>query len=205
MVDRAELRVELWPLELRISARPARSPTRLRTIELAGDELLVPAQDGVGQRGVRDLRQGLATQPMTNFAQSCSLCVRQPQATLELGSENPVLSGQILRAYQKLLVDQAGNVSEHPSPLRIVGPRTHGSCPHSRWIVCPTATGSQNQPASQDLELIFRRLNFLTIREVHLHQKVERRVTKALERPWSALRHPTSHPPTELQSEPGSA
>src|SRR5271168_3961635 len=95
------------PLELRISSRPARSPTRLRTIELAGDELPVPAQDGVGQRGVGDLRQGLATQPMTNFAQSCSLCVRQPQATLELGSENPVL-GQILRAYQKLLVDQAG-------------------------------------------------------------------------------------------------
>src|SRR5271167_5185532 len=80
------------PLEFRISPQPARSPARLRTIELAGNELAVPAQDGVGQRGVRDLRQGLPTQPMTNFAQSCSFCVRQPQTTLQLGSENPVLS-----------------------------------------------------------------------------------------------------------------
>src|SRR5208337_438899 len=83
------------PLEFRSSSRPTRSPTtRLRTIELAGDELAVPAQDGVGQRCVCDLRQLLATQPMTNFTQSCSLCVRKPQATLELGPENPVLSGQ---------------------------------------------------------------------------------------------------------------
>src|SRR5208283_4158268 len=86
------------PFELRISSRPARSPTRLRTIEFAGDQLPVPAEDGVRQRGVRDLRQRLATQPMTNFAQSCSFCVRQSQATFQLGSENPVLSGQILRA-----------------------------------------------------------------------------------------------------------
>src|SRR5208337_835178 len=43
------------PLELRISPRAARSPTHLRTIELAGNELLVPAQDGVGQRGRRSL------------------------------------------------------------------------------------------------------------------------------------------------------
>src|SRR5208283_5929230 len=37
------------PFELRISSRPARSPTRLRTIEFAGDQLPVPAEDGVRQ------------------------------------------------------------------------------------------------------------------------------------------------------------
>jgi hypothetical protein len=82
-------------LDLSLDPRPARASTRLRAIEFASDKLAIPAQDCVrsGYRG--DLRENLATQPMTDLAEHAALGVQELQPTAQLLLEDAVLSGQI--------------------------------------------------------------------------------------------------------------
>src|SRR3981081_2078611 len=79
-----------------VDSWPPRGSTCLSSIELASYEPSVPCQDGVGQGGSRHLAEGLAAQSMSNLAELRSLGVREPQAPLQLGLQDPVFSNQIL-------------------------------------------------------------------------------------------------------------
>src|SRR5271169_3243372 len=60
---------------LSLDAWPAWTATGCRAIELAGDQLPVPGQDGVRPRHRCDLGEGLAAQAMTDLAERGSLGV----------------------------------------------------------------------------------------------------------------------------------
>ena len=50
----------------------------LRAIELAGDQLAVPSQDGVRLRYSRDIGERITAKAMTNLAEPGSLGVGEP-------------------------------------------------------------------------------------------------------------------------------
>jgi hypothetical protein len=97
-------------LDLWLDPRSARASTRLRTIELAGDKLAVPAQDGVRPGYGRDVGENLAAQPMTDLAEHAPLGVRKLQPTNQLRLEDAVLGGQIFIPRQQLLVHRPRHV-----------------------------------------------------------------------------------------------
>src|SRR3954464_4908841 len=55
-------------LDFSRDSRPARAATSFRAVELAGDQLSVPGQDGVRLSHSCDLSQCLATEAMTDLA-----------------------------------------------------------------------------------------------------------------------------------------
>src|SRR5712671_1960777 len=71
-------------LNLSLDPRPARTSTRLRAIELAGNKLAIPSQDGVRPGYGRDVGESLAAQPMTDLTEHASLGVRELQSTFQL-------------------------------------------------------------------------------------------------------------------------
>jgi len=97
--------------------RPARTPTGFRAIELVGDQLAVPGQDGVRLRDSCNLGEGLAAQPMTNFAQRGSLGVRKLQPSFQLGFEDAVFRCQIFISRQQLLIHRPGDVGQDARPI----------------------------------------------------------------------------------------
>jgi hypothetical protein len=64
-------------LDFSLDARPARASTRLRAIELAGDKLAIPAENGVRPGDGRDVGKDLAAQPVTDLAEYAALSVRE--------------------------------------------------------------------------------------------------------------------------------
>jgi hypothetical protein len=103
-------------LDLSLDPGPARASTR-RTIELVGDELAIPAEDGVRSGYGGDVGQNLAAQTMTDLAQRPSLAVRQPQPTFQVGLEDAVLDGKILVPRQQFLVHRPRHVGQHARPI----------------------------------------------------------------------------------------
>jgi hypothetical protein len=67
-------------LDLSVNPGPPRASTSLRAIELAGDKLAIPAQDGVRPSYGRDVGENLAPQPMTDLTERTSLAIRQTQS-----------------------------------------------------------------------------------------------------------------------------
>src|SRR5271166_5332109 len=82
--------------------RSARTSTGLRAIELAGDELAVPSQDGVRSGHTGHLGESLAAQAMTDLAERGSLGVRELQPPFQLRLQNAVFGGQIFVPRQQL-------------------------------------------------------------------------------------------------------
>ena len=76
-----------------------------RTVELAGNQLPVPSQDGVWPGDMCYIFKSLPAQTMGNFRERSSLRIRKQEPSLDLRPENPVFSGQILVTQQQLLVD----------------------------------------------------------------------------------------------------
>ena len=68
-------------LDLPPDPRPARASTRLRSIELAGDKLAIPTQDGVRSGYGGDVGESLAAQPVTDLAERTSL--GRPRASVD--------------------------------------------------------------------------------------------------------------------------
>src|SRR6266481_871166 len=104
-------------LDLSVDPWPARGSTCPRCIELASDEPSIPSQDGLRQGGSRHLAEGLAADPIPNLAELRSLSVREAQAPLHLGLQDPVFSGQILIPQQQLLVHGPRDVGQDTCPL----------------------------------------------------------------------------------------
>src|SRR5215470_17056667 len=72
-------------LDLAPDPRSAWTATGLRAIELAGDKLAVPSQDGVRPRYSCDLGEGVTAQAMSDLAERGSLGVREFQPSFQLG------------------------------------------------------------------------------------------------------------------------
>ena len=100
-----------------VNPRPARGSAFLRAIKLASDEPSVPSQDGLRQGGSRHLANGLAAQPMANFAQLRSLDVRELQPPVQLAPQDPVFCSQILIPQQQLLVHRPRDEGQNACPL----------------------------------------------------------------------------------------
>jgi hypothetical protein len=112
------------PLDLSLDPRPARTSTR-RAIELAGDKLAIPAQDGIRSGYGRDVGENLATQTMTDLAEHASLGVREPQPTIQLRLDDAVLGGQIFVPRQKLLIYRPRHVGQDTRPIHYRPPAPH--------------------------------------------------------------------------------
>ena len=104
-------------LDLSLDSRSARASTRLRAVELAGDKLAIPSQDGVRPGYGRDVGESLAAQPMTDLAEHASLGVRKLQPTSQLHLEDAVLGGQIFVPRQQLLVHRPRHVGQDARPI----------------------------------------------------------------------------------------
>src|SRR5262245_19469461 len=102
----------------------------LRAIELARDEPSVPSQNGIRQSGSRYVAECLAAQSTTNLAELRSLGVRQLWPTLQLASQDLVLSGEIFIPQQQLLVHRPADVGEDACPRH--------ELPHSRRFAMAT-------------------------------------------------------------------
>src|SRR5215475_8357329 len=89
----------------------------LRAIELARDEPPVPSQNGIRQSGSRYVAEYLAAQSTTNLAELRSLGVRELRPTLQLASQDLVLSGEIFIPQQQLLVHRPADVGQDTCPL----------------------------------------------------------------------------------------
>src|SRR5499426_842438 len=89
----------------------------LRAIELARDEPSVPSQNGIRQSGSRYVAECLAAQSTTNLAELRSLGVRELRPTLQLASQDLVLSGEIFIPQQQLLIHRPADVGQDACPL----------------------------------------------------------------------------------------
>ncbi len=78
-------------LNLSLDPGPARSSTRLRAIELAGDKLAIPAEDSVRPGYGGDVGENLAAQAMTDLTECASLGLRELQSHFQLGLHDAVL------------------------------------------------------------------------------------------------------------------
>jgi len=103
----------------------------LRAIELARDEPSVPSQNGFRQSGSRYVAECLAAQSMTNLAELRSLGVRELRPTLQLASQDLVLSGEIFIPQQQFLVHRPADVGQDTCPL-------HGPPPFARRFAMGT-------------------------------------------------------------------
>ena len=97
--------------------KPARASTGLRAIELAGDKLAIPGQDGVRPRYSCDLGEGLAAQAMTDLAEHGSLGVRELQSPSQLGLQDADFGDQIFVPRQQLLVHRPRDVGQDARPI----------------------------------------------------------------------------------------
>jgi hypothetical protein len=82
-------------LDLARDPRPAWAATSFRAIELVGDQLAIPGQDGVGLSHSCDPGESRAAEPKPDFTKRGARGVRELQASIQLGFQNAVLGGQI--------------------------------------------------------------------------------------------------------------
>jgi hypothetical protein len=95
---------ELFDSSGRIHAIADYTDSRREGMQLAGDQLALPGQDGVRPGHIGDLAQNLAAQSMTDLAQRGSLSVREPQPPIQLGLQNAILGRQIFITCRQFLV-----------------------------------------------------------------------------------------------------
>src|SRR5215469_7079950 len=90
----------------------ARIATGLRTIELAGDEVPVPGEDGVWFGYAGHLLQSFAPESLANISKRASLWIRQAQPGWQVRPQNSVLRHQVLVLQKQFLVHQSRDVSQ---------------------------------------------------------------------------------------------
>ena len=83
-----------------------------RAVELAGDELAVPAEDDIGGDQIGDLGEGLATEALADPGESLALRVGEPEAAFEAFAKNLVLRDEVLVPEEQFLVDRPRDVGE---------------------------------------------------------------------------------------------
>src|SRR5260370_36169445 len=96
-------------LDLRSDPRPAGQPTLAGAVEIGGDQLAIPAQNGVGGGDAGDLLQQFPAQAFADFGKRSSLGTGQPEAWQQMGFQDAVLGQQVLILQEQFLVDEPGH------------------------------------------------------------------------------------------------
>src|SRR5262245_38828926 len=94
-------------------------------------------QNGIRQSGSRYVAECLAAQSTTNLAELRSLGVRELRPTLQLASQDLVLSGEIFIPQQQLLVHRPADVGQDACPFH--------ELPHTRRFAMATIDRPQQR------------------------------------------------------------
>ena len=76
----------------------------------------MPTYDGGWLDDVGDLLEGLPAEFLAQLCEGDALRIGEPEPTLDVCAEDPILSDEILVAFQQFLVDRARNVGEQLLP-----------------------------------------------------------------------------------------
>ncbi len=88
-------------------------------IKLLGNQSPIPGQDRIGFGYASNLVERFASKPLSDFAEGDSLRVRKPQSPRQLGSQDPILSGQVFVPQEQLLIHRTANVSQQSQPSTV--------------------------------------------------------------------------------------
>src|SRR5262249_27709484 len=99
--------------------RPARASTRLRPIELPGNQLAVPSQDGVRPGHSCHLCENLAAQSMADLSERGALGVRELQPPFRLSLQDTIFGSQIFVLCQQLLVHHSRDKGQDARPIHL--------------------------------------------------------------------------------------
>jgi hypothetical protein len=88
----------------------------LDPFEFCSNQFAIPAENGIGSGDARHLLQPFPSQTPADFRQRGPLAVRQPQARLQVTSQNPVLGRQILISAAGVADWPIGSVGQKPRP-----------------------------------------------------------------------------------------
>ena len=90
---------------------------RSLAVELAGDEPPVPAEDGLWFGDTGDLLKRSPAEPLADFREGRSFGIRKTHMGWKVNAEDAILSCEVFILEQELLIDQAGDVRQQPSPF----------------------------------------------------------------------------------------
>ena len=90
------------------------------SVELLGNQLSVPAENGIRFGNSRDIIQRFATKPFGDVSQRGTLRIRQPQTGGQLASQNPVLGDQVFVAEQQFLIHESGHEGKQTCPMESI-------------------------------------------------------------------------------------
>jgi len=105
-------------LDLNLRPRTSGTASLFGAVELAGDELPIPAQKSLGRDEGRNFTESSTTETHSDLREGLALGVRESEASPEMPPEDPVLREEVLVPKQKFLVDRAGDVGESPFPIQ---------------------------------------------------------------------------------------
>ena len=92
----------------------------LRAVELAGDQMAIPSEDGFGLRNTGYLRQALPPEPLADFGESRALGIRKTQSSGDVGAKDSILRNQIFALKEQALIDQASHVRQQACPVVVL-------------------------------------------------------------------------------------
>ena len=93
-----------------------------RAITFLGDQCAVPAENRIGFDESGNLLQGLLAQRLTDVSQCLAFAITQPEASLDLVSEDTVFRHQLFVAQQQFLIDGPRDIREQVVPIHRLSP-----------------------------------------------------------------------------------
>src|ERR1700730_15383899 len=94
-----------------------RRGTEFRSVEFVDNQAPVPGEDGIRFSDAGDLLKRGAAESLADFAEGGPFGIRQAHAGGKVGSEDPILSCEVLILEQEFLIDQPGDVRQEASPF----------------------------------------------------------------------------------------
>ena len=105
---------------LRADSRPSRIRAMLGSIELAGDQATVPAENGLGFGDKGHLREELPPKPFADFRQRAPFRVGEPDFAGQVCAENSVLCDEVFALEEKALIHETCHVRQQPRPIIVL-------------------------------------------------------------------------------------
>src|SRR5262249_31105220 len=99
-------------LDLRADLWPSRRGAHLGSIELAGDQTTVPAENRLRLGDTGDTGEQLPAEPFTDFSKCAPLGVGEPDSVGQVRSQNPVFCDEVFALKEKALIDEARDVCQ---------------------------------------------------------------------------------------------
>src|SRR5262249_4164588 len=87
------------------------------SIKFLSDQTPIPGQNGVRPGNAGEVFKSFPPETPSDLSQGDPLWVGEPQPSRQLGSQNPILAGQILVLYKELPAYTTGDVSQEPHPF----------------------------------------------------------------------------------------